>query len=117
MWQPARALALVGTTVALIAASQGAAATPTQTSTEYTVESDGVPGVDTGLILRKGHPVTVSATGTVCPGTGYCTTPDGVDSSIVDTKDSPYPDGFEFPGAPAYGLIARVGTGSWVQVG
>ena len=114
MWQPARALALVGATVALIAASQGAAATPQQTTSVYVVGSLTVPGVDTGLVLKKGHPVTVSATGTVCPGTGFCTTPDG--TWVVDTTESPY-DGYVLPGAPAYGLVARVGTGPWVQVG
>ena len=114
MWQPARALALVGATVALVAASQGAAATPQQTTSVYVVGSLTVPGVDTGLVLRKGHPVTVSATGTVCPGTGFCTTPDG--TWVVDTTESPY-DGYVLPGAPAYGLVARVGTGPWVQVG
>ena len=114
MWQPARALALVGTTVALVAASQGAAATPTQTSSVYIVGSLTVPGVDTGLVLKKGHPVTVTATGTVCPRTGYCTTPDG--TSAVDTQQSPY-GAYVLPGAPAYGLVARVGTGSWMQVG
>jgi len=115
MWQPARALALVGATVALIAASQGAAATPTQTSTDYVVGSLTVPGVDTGLVLKKGHRVTVTATGSVCQGTGYCTTPDG--TSLVDTRNSPYPAGFVLPGAPAYGLVARVGTGRVMQVG
>jgi hypothetical protein len=115
MWQPARALALVGTTVALIAASQGTAASSAQTSTDYVVGSLGVPGVDTGLVLTKGRRVTVTATGTVCQGTGYCTTPAG--TSLVDTKDSPYAAGFVLPGAPAYGLVARIGTGSWMQVG
>ena len=115
MWQPVRALALIGATAALVAASHVAAATPTQTSTDYIVGSLGVPGVDTGLVLMKGHRVTVTATGTVCQGTGYCTTPAG--TSLVDTKDSPYPAGFVLPGAPAYGLVARVGTGSWMQVG
>src|SRR5262245_40868452 len=113
MWQPTRALTLVGASVALIAASQGAAATPTQTSTEYIVGSLTVPGVDTGLVLKKGRPVTVTATGTVCPSTGFCTTPDGVSPSVVDTYDSPYPAGYVLPGAPAYGLVARVGKGPW----
>jgi len=112
--RPLGALALVGVTVALVAASQGAAATPQQTTSVYVVGSLTVPGVDTGLVLRKGHPVTVSATGTVCPGTGFCTTPDG--TWVVDTTESPY-DGYVLPGAPAYGLVARVGTGPWVQVG
>jgi len=105
---------LVGATVALALAAQSNAAGPTTASNVYTVRSTTVPGVDTGLVLKKNHAVTVTATGTVCPGTGYCVDPDG--TSAVDTTHSSF-GGFVLPGAPAYGLVGRVGTGSWVQVG
>ena len=113
MWHSLRGVILVGA-MTLALAAQGLAASPTQTSSDYTVGSLTIPGVDTGIVLKKGHPVTVTATGTVCPNTGYCTTPDGV---AEDTMHSPYGNGFLLPGAPAYGLVARVGTGKWMQVG
>ena len=56
--------------------AQATAASPTTSSGVHTVGSLTVPGVDTGLVLKKGHSVMVTATGTVCPGTGYCTDPD-----------------------------------------
>lgn len=115
MWQPFKGLPIAAAMVIVLAlAVQATGATPT-TSSVYTVSSLTVPGVDTGLVLKKGQPVTVTATGIVCPGTGYCTTPEGV-SSGVDTKSMVY-GGFLQPAAPAYGLVARVGTGSWTQVG
>jgi hypothetical protein len=100
--------------IVLALAGQGTAAGHATVSNTYTVGVLTVPGVDTGLVLKKGHPVTVTATGTVCPGTGYCTSPDG--TLIVDTTQSSF-GGFVLPGAPAYGLVGRVGTGPWVQVG
>ena len=114
MWHsPKGVIALVGAMVMLVPAAQSLAASPTETSS-YTVGSLTVPGVDTGLVLKTGRSVTVTATGSVCPGTGYCATPGGVPS--VDTLHSAYA-GFVLPGAPAYGLVARVGGGQWVHVG
>ena len=100
-------------TIVLVLAAQGTAAGSATTS-EYTVGVLTVPGVDTGLVLKKGHSVTVTATGTVCIGTGTCVGPDG--TSSVDTTHSSL-GSFVLPGAPAYGLVGRVGTGPWVQVG
>ena len=114
MWQPFKGLSIAAAMMIVLAfAVQASGATPT-TSSVYTVNSLTVPGVDTGLMLKKGHPVTVTATGTVCPGTGFCTTPDGI--SGVDTTSMAF-GGFLQPAAPAYGLVARVGSGSWTQVG
>lgn len=70
-----------------------------------------VPGVNTGLVLRKGDSVTVTATGTVCYFPGLCVDPDG-DPSLDTTTG-----GFVLPGAPGIGLIGRVGKGPWVYVG
>lgn len=103
-------LALAGATIALVLTAQAAAAL----SGVYTVGSTTVPGVDTGLVLN-GQSVTVTATGTVCiTNWGYCTDPDGDPS--VDTTQTGF-GGFVLPGAPAYGLVGRVGDGPWVQVG
>jgi hypothetical protein len=107
-------MTLLGAIGALVVAAQGTAAGPTQLSSVYTVGSLSVPGVDTGLVVMAGRYVTVTATGTVCPGTGYCLGPDGYPP--VDTTHSDY-GGFVLPGAPAYGLVGRVGDGPWVQVG
>jgi hypothetical protein len=109
-----RATTLLGAIGALVLAAQGIAASPTTISSVYSVGSVTVPGVDTGLVLNNGGSVTATATGTVCPGTGYCVGPDGYPS--VDTMHSGY-GGFVLPGAPAYGLVGRVGSGPWVQVG
>ena len=115
MWQPFKGLPVAVAVIAVLAfAVQATGATPT-TSSVYTVDSLTVPGVDTGLVLKKGQTVTATATGTVCPGTGYCTSPEGV-SSGVDTTSMTY-GGFLQPAAPAYGLVARVGSGSWTHVG
>jgi hypothetical protein len=67
---------VVAATVLAFAASASAAGPPTA-SHVYTVGSLTVPGVDTGLVLKKGQPVTVTATGIFCPGTGFCSGPDG----------------------------------------
>jgi hypothetical protein len=108
-------VALVAATVALIATTQAGAAGPTNVSNVYTVDGLAIPGVDTGLVLRQGQVVTVTATGGVCPyGDSYCPGPDG--NAAVDTTDSSY-GGFPLPGAPAWGLVGRVGSGAWVQVG
>lgn len=107
-------MTLGGTTAVVILAGQAIAAGSQTVSTDYTVGSRTVPGVATGLVLKANASVTVTATGSVCPGTGYCSGPDGVTS--VNTWQSPY-GAFLLPGAPAYGLVARVGSGEWTQVG
>ena len=114
MWQPFKGITLAGAALMLALTAQATAAGPTTSSRVYTVGSPTVPGVDTGLVLKKGHAVTVTATGTVCPGTGYCTDPDG--NSSVDTTSMSF-GGFLQPAAPAYGLVGRVGNGPWTHVG
>ena len=115
MWQPLKGLPVAGALIILLAcAVQASAANPTSTPSLFTVGSTAVPGADTGLMLKKGRAVTVTATGTVCQGSGYCTTPDGEPS--VDTTSMAF-GGFLQPQAPAYGLVARIGSGKWTQVG
>lgn len=83
----------------------------------YVVGSLTVPGVSTGLVLEPGQQAEVTATGAMCPwgvALDYCIGPDG-DASWV-TTDSWY-GGYLLPGAPAWGLVARVGTGPWMHVG
>ena len=59
--------------------------------------------------------MTVTATGGVCPfGDSYCPGPDG--ATGVDTMSTAF-GGFPLPGAPAWGLVGRVGSGPWVQIG
>ncbi|HEX2346312.1 MAG TPA: hypothetical protein VHI12_06985 [Gaiellaceae bacterium] len=110
-----KGLALVGSVVVLALAAQGGAAGPTTVTSVYTVGVLTVPGVNTGLVLKKGHGVTVTATGTVCyypgPPATLCVDPDGDPSRDTSTG------GFVLPGAPAIGLIAKVGNGPWVHVG
>ena len=97
------------------AAAGGPTTTTTTTSTTFTVPGSSVPGLSTGLVLTTGSPVTVTAAGAVCPyGDGFCPGPDGYLG--IDTTWSPY-GGFPLPGAPAWGLVARVGAGPWIQVG
>jgi len=103
---------VVAAFVALVGAAQSAAG-PSTVTTGYTVGSLAVPGASTGLVLN-GDSVTVTATGTVCPGTGSCFGPDG--DASADTTQSGF-GGFVAPGAPGWGLVGRVGSGPWVQVG
>ena len=103
---------VVVTAIALAVAAQGTAA---PVSSTYTVGASSLPGVNTGLVLQNGQSVSVTATGSVCPfGGGFCVGPDGDPS--VDTTQSLY-GGFVLPGAPAWGLVGRVGSGPWMQVG
>ena len=109
-----KGVALAVVAIALVAAAQAGAGGPTSSSV-YTVGGLAVPGVSTGLVLRQGQTVTVTATGAVCPfGDSYCPGPDG--TSAQDTTGTSF-GGFPLPGAPAWGLIGRVGTGPWVQIG
>jgi hypothetical protein len=101
--------------VALTLAAQASAAGPTAVSNTYTVGGQSVPGVSTGLVLTSGMTVTVTAAGAVCPfGGSFCPGPNGY--VPWDTTQSSY-GGFPLPGAPAWGLIGRVGGGPWVQIG
>jgi hypothetical protein len=110
-----KTLTLVVAVVGLVLATQGLAAGLSTVTNVYTVGVKTVPGIDTGLVLQNGQSVTVTATGTACPyGTLYCVGPDG--NPAVDTTQSSY-GGFVLPGAPAWGLVGRVGSGLWVQVG
>ena len=102
------ALALV------LAASATAVGPVTITTTTYAVSGTAVPGASTGLVLN-GNTVSLTATGAVCPGNGaVCPGPNG--NSGYNTASSPY-GGFPAPGAPAWGLVARVGSGAWTHVG
>jgi hypothetical protein len=57
--------------------------------------------------------VTVSAAGAVCPfGDSFCTGPDGY--TPWDTTRSAF-GGFRLPGAPAWGLVGRVGSRPWTR--
>jgi PA-IL-like protein len=106
-----KGLTLALASLLLVLATQAVAAGPA-TSTVYVVGSLTVPGVDTGLVLKKGHSVTATATGAVCPhDPSSCVGPDGDPS--FGTQNGPW----VLPAAPAWGLVARVGTGPWVQVG
>jgi hypothetical protein len=99
----------VAATLVLALAAQGGAA---GAGTVYTVGSKTVPGVNTGLVLKNGQSATVTATGAVCPwGTSACVGPNG--DASVNTSTG----GFLLPGASAWGLVGRVGTGTWVHVG
>lgn len=110
-----KGVALAAAAVAVIATAQAGAAGPATVSNVYTVGGLTVPGVNTGLVLQPGQVVTVTATGGVCPfGDSYCPGPDGNPS--VGTTQSSF-GGFPLPGAPAWGLVGRVGSGPWVQVG
>jgi len=111
-------LTLVGVLSVLVVAATTVPATaagPAKVTKTYTVGGSTVPGLTTGLVLAPNLPVTITATGGVCPfGTSFCPGPNGY--APWDTTQSSY-GGFPLPGAPAWGLVARVGSGSWVQVG
>jgi hypothetical protein len=101
--------------LALVLAASATAIQPvTITTTTYAVSGSAVPGATTGLVLN-GDTVTLTATGAVCPYSGaVCPGPNG--NSGYDTNSSAY-GGFPAPGAPAWGLVARVGSGAWTHVG
>jgi hypothetical protein len=101
--------------LALAVAAQAGAAGPTTVSNTYSVGGLTVPGASTGLVLTSGMKVTVTAGGAVCPYLGSsCPGPNGY--GLLDTTQNPY-GSFPLPGAPAWGLVGRVGSGPWVQVG
>ena len=99
----------------LVLATQVSAAGLVTTSDLFVGPTTDEPGLSTGLVLKKGQPVTVTATGVVCANfNDLCVGPDGDPS--VDTTQSGF-GGFVLPGAPAWALVGRVGSGPWVQVG
>ena len=98
----------------LVFPALGGAAGQTTVTSVYTVDGQAVLGLDTGLVLTGGMSVTATAAGAVCAGNGLCPGPNG-DASYY-TANSSY-GGFVLPGAPAWGLVGRVGNGPWVQVG
>jgi hypothetical protein len=108
--------ALVVASLALAATATAIAGGPTTATQSSTVGVLGAPGVDTGYVLANGDTVTVTATGSLCPfgAGGPCFGPGG--NPGFDTTSSSF-GGFVLPGAPAWGLVGRVGSGSWVQVG
>ena len=104
----------VVTAVALALAALGSAAAPVTTSDVFVGGQTNEPGLNTGLVLTNGS-VTVTATGVVCAHLNtLCSGPDG-DASLVATQTSF--GGLVLLGAPAIGLIGRVGSGPWMQVG
>jgi hypothetical protein len=106
---------VVAAVLALAFAAQAGAGGPTIVSTTYAVSGLSVPGLSTGLVLTSGMSVTVTAENAVCPfGDSFCPGPDGY--APWDTTTSSY-GGFPLPGGPAWGLVGRVGSGSWVQIG
>lgn len=111
-----KGMTLVVVATALVAAAHASAGAPTTVSQTYAVGSLTVPGVSTGLVLQAGMSVTVTGAGSVCPfgPFGPCYGPNG--NPAQNTTVSGF-GGFVLPGAPAWGLVARVGSGSWVQVG
>jgi hypothetical protein len=111
-----KGLTLVVAALVLVVAAPSPAAGPTTVSNVYTVGGLTVPGASTGLVLEARMSVTVTATGAVCPfdGGGFCPGPNGYQQ--WDTTQSSY-GGFVLPGAPAWGLVGRVGNGPWIQVG
>jgi len=98
--------------VLVVPAVGGAAGQSTVTSV-YTVDGQAV--FNTGLVLTDGMSVEATATGVVCASpNNLCPGPNG-DASFDTTRD--WFGGFVLPGAPALGLVGRVGNGPWVQVG
>lgn len=113
------AVLLLTTAVVTLVPSSAFANGPRPVTDHYTVDGLTVPGVDTGFIVKPGLPITVTGGGAICPFGGnpansYCPGADGNPS--FDTTQSSY-GGFLLPGAPAWGLVGRVGDGPWVQIG
>jgi hypothetical protein len=107
----------LATAVALALAALGSAAGPTTTSVVFVGPQTNEPGLNTGLVLKNGS-VTVTATGVLCAHVDtLCVGPAGyAGDPPIDTTQTSF-GGFVLPGAPAFGLIGRVGSGPWMQVG
>lgn len=106
---------LAGVVLALAPASPALAAKPQSVAQHYTVDGLTIPGAETGFVVKPGLPVTVTAAGAVCPfgWNDFCPGPDGY---AFDTTTSSF-GAFTLPGAPAWGLVGRVGDGPWTQIG
>ena len=102
--------------VAILVSAAWATAAGTATATYvYVVPGSTVPGLSTGVVLDPAASASITATGAICPyGGSFCPGPNG--DAGWNTTGILY-GGFPLPGAPAWGLVARVGTGPWVQVG
>ncbi len=78
---------------------------------------DGPGGgpVDTGIVLRPGDAVTLSATGTILPGAflGVRTSPEGW-LGHPPAEDAPVPPSAD-RAANAHSLVARVGGSPWFE--
>lgn len=99
--------------LALVVPALGGATGQATVTSVYTVDGQAV--FNTGLVLTEGMSVTATATGVVCASpNNLCPGPNG-DASFDTTHD--WFGGFVLPGAPALGLVGRVGNGPWVQVG
>ena len=108
-------LTLVGLAAILISATMAVAAGSATATYEYVVPGSTVPGLSTGLVIDSASTVTITATGAICPyGGSFCPGPDG--DTGWNTTGALY-GGFPLPGAPAWGLLARIGGGSWIDVG
>ena len=102
--------------VAILVSAAWAVAAGTATATYvYVVPGSTVPGLSTDVVLDPAASATITATGAICPyGGSFCPGPNG--DAGWNTTGILY-GGFPLPGAPAWGLLARVGSGPWVQVG
>ena len=108
-------LTLVALVAILVSSTWAAAGGAATTTYAYVVPGSTVPGLTTGLAVDPAANVTITATGAICPyGSSFCPGPNGDESwnttGILN-------GGFPLPGAPAWGLLARVGDGPWVHVG
>ena len=108
-------LTLVVLAAILVSATGSAAAGSATATYVYVVPGLTVPGLSTGVVVDPAATATVTATGAICPfGGSFCPGPNG-DAGWNTT--GALNGGFPLPGAPAWGLVARVGSGPWVQVG
>lgn len=108
-------LTLVVLVAILVSATMAAAAGSVTATHVYVVPGSTVPGLSTGLAVDSAATVAITATGAICPyGGSFCPGPNG-DPSWNTT--GALNGGFPLPGAPAWGLLARVGSGPWVHVG
>ena len=98
----------------LVLAAQGSAAGSATTSV-YAVDRRRMSLASApGSFSRKGS-VTATARAVLCAHIStLCVSPDGNPSG--DAAPTGF-GGFVLPGAPAFGLVGRVGGGPWVQVG
>lgn len=98
-----------------LAGGRTATRTFTVESTAASAARGGIGMLDTGIVLRGKATVTILASGTMSCVNMYswCTVGPAGDSSFKTTLAEVFP----LPGAPAWGLIAQVGTGPIKFVG